>query len=96
MMETDAFILAIVTGGLFGVLVFIIGSTWQRLALILTLLYILQTGAQQALRMVQDKGSIDEFIAITVYRIAFSVAAVLVVALLGLWERRTTRHKEKV
>ena len=79
MLATDALLLAIVTGALFGVLIAIIGSTWQRLAIILVLLYVLQTGAQQLLRVVQGTGAFDEFVTISIYRVAFAVAACLVV-----------------
>lgn len=79
MLANDALLLAVITGALFGVIVSMVGTTWQRLAVILTILYVLQTGAQQLLRIVEGIGSSEEFITITIYRMAFAIAACLVV-----------------
>ena len=87
-LETDAFLLAILTGLAMGVLTAMVGSSWQRLAIMLTMLYVLQTGAQQLLRVFAGTGTGDEFITITIYRVVFAVAACLVVALTDRWTHR--------
>ena len=81
MIDLQAILLAILTGLGFGFIIVMMGSTWQRLAIILILLYILQTGSLQLWRIIEGKGSVDELVIVTIYRLAFSAAACLIVAI---------------
>lgn len=89
LLAADALLLALLTGLAFGIITTMVGSSWQRLAVMLATLYVLQTFAQQLLRMFQGLGSIDELVTITIYRLTFAVAACLVVAIAPRWRGTT-------
>lgn len=74
----------------FGVLVHLIGSTWQRLVLLLALLWTLQTGPQYVYRWLDGQDVSQEIISVTILRTTFTVVAVVTLALLNKYrgERR--------
>jgi hypothetical protein len=88
--EPDALLLAVLTGLGFGFIIVLMGSSWQRLAVILTALFILQTGSQQLLRIIEGDQGMGELLTITVYRVAFAVAACIMVAVAPWLYRRSS------
>lgn len=88
MLESEQVVLAILTGAGFGVLVHIMGSSWQRLAVMLTLLWTMQTAPQFIYRALDGTDVSQEVINVTILRVAFAVTACLVLALWRRWEGR--------
>ena len=88
-MPDDHQIILAILGGLgFGVLISFVGSTWQRLALLLFLLWTMQTGPQFIYRQFQGTDVAEEVIIVTVLRVTFTVAAVIALALTNRWRLR--------
>lgn len=83
--DIEQLVLAVLTGVGFGVLVHLIGSSWQRLALFLTLLWTLQTGPQYLWRWMDGQEVTQEVINVSVLRLTFAVAAVVCLAALNRW-----------
>ena len=82
-MGVDQLLLAILTGAGFGFTVHRIGSTPGRLAVMLTLLYVFQTLSQTVWRILEGTGTLNELVIVGELRLAFAIAAVLMVALLN-------------
>lgn len=79
----ESILLAILGGAAFGTIVHLIGSTWQRLAVLLTVLTILQTLPQQIYRSLESgEWLTHELSVVLILRFTFIVAAVAVVALI--------------
>ena len=83
MWEPDLLVLATLTGLSFGYIVYRIGSTTARLAVLLVMLYIFQTFALQVYRVVDGTGTIDELLVVSELRVTFTIAAVAMLALLN-------------
>jgi ABC-type sugar transport system permease subunit len=90
MLDVEQLILAAVTGGLFGILVAFIGSSWQRLALFLLLLWTMQTAPQYVYRALDGANVTQEVVNVTLSRSAFAITAVVVLALVNRY--REGRH----
>jgi hypothetical protein len=89
MPEPEQLLLAALTGGLFGVLVAIIGSSWQRLAVLLLLLWTMQTGPQYVYRWLDGQEVTREIVVVTVLRVIFAASAGIVLALMNrYWHKR--------
>jgi len=73
--------LAVLGGAGFGALITFIGSGWQRLLLILVLLWTMQTGPQYLYRALDGTDMTQEVAIVTQLRVTFTIAAVLAVAL---------------
>lgn len=82
-MAPEQFLLAILSGIGFGYIVYRMGSTTARLAVMLVMLYVFQTFAQQVYRVVEGTGSMNELLTVSGLRLAFSVAAVLILFVLN-------------
>ena len=82
-MAPEQLLLAILGGIGFGFTVHLIGSTWQRLAVMLAMLYVFQTLTQQVFRYLTGQTPIDELVIVSELRLVFSVAAVVMLALLS-------------
>lgn len=86
--DIEQVILAILTGAGFGFLAYLVGSSWQRLALFLVLLWTMQTGPQYLWRWLDGQDVTQEVINVTVLRFTFAVAAVACLAALNRWRYR--------
>ena len=86
MVGLDQLLLAVITGIMFGWFVSLLGSSPQRLALMLFALWLLMSVSQQLYRALSDSIDItDEIIFLVLVRGSFAIAAVLTVWLI---ERR--------
>jgi hypothetical protein len=82
-MGADQCILAILTGAGFGFVVHLMGSTASRLAVMLVMLYVFQSLSQTIWRLLDGRTTLEEVIIVGELRLAFGVAAVLMVLLLN-------------
>jgi len=83
MPEIDQLALAIVTGLGFGYFVTLLGSSPQRLAMMLFALWALQTLAQQLFRAMDGRDVSNEVIMVSTIRLVFAASAVSFVYLWG-------------
>jgi len=81
MPSIEQFVLAALGGVGFGALIVFVGSSWQRLLLILVLLWTMQTGPQYLYRALDGADMTQEVAIVTQLRLTFTIAAVLAVAL---------------
>ena len=90
-MPADAqFLIAVISGFGFGALISRLGSSPQRLALILVLLWTMQTGPQFVYRWLDGVNVGKEVAIVTALRLTFTAAAVA-----ALWfanRREASRH----
>ncbi|HUW16831.1 MAG TPA: hypothetical protein VMW94_07115 [Actinomycetes bacterium] len=90
-MPADAqFALAIIGGLGFGAIINRLGSSPQRLALILVLLWTMQTGPQFIYRWLDGFDVTDEVLVVTSLRLTFTIAAVSALWFMNRWE--VSRH----
>ena len=88
----DAILLAGLCGVTFGVFVTRFGSSWERLAWMLFALWILQTVAQTALRMMNGNGRLEELVQVSILDLVFAIPAL---AFVWWFERRLDAEQEK-
>jgi len=88
--QAERLILAVLGGIGFGIIVALIGTTWQRLLLLLVILWTLQTGPQFIWRWLEGEDIGTEVVTVTILRVTFTVAAVLTVATSEAIDRRRT------
>lgn len=74
---------AAATGSVFGAIVSRLGSTWQRLAFLLTMLWMLQSLPQNIYRTITVTGDLDEMFTVGLVRLTFGFTACLVVWLVN-------------
>jgi len=90
-MPVDAQLLvALISGVGFGAIISRLGSSPQRLALILVLLWTMQTGPQFIYRWLDGFDIAEEVVTVTMLRLAFTVAAVCALWVGNRWE--ASRH----
>ena len=76
----DQLLLAVITGAMFGYIVSLLGSSPQRLAVLLVALWALQTLAQQIYRAIDEgRDATNEVVLVSLLRLAFAISAVAVV-----------------
>ena len=88
--DIEQFALAILGGAGFGALIVFVGSSWQRLAVILVLLWTMQTGPQFFYRWLEGADMTREVVIVTELRVIFTIAAVAMLALANRWRLRQT------
>ena len=90
-MPADAqFMIAVISGVGFGALISRLGSSPQRLALILVLLWVMQSGPQFVYRWLDGIDVAEEVVIVTALRLTFTVAAVAALWVANRWE--ASRH----
>ena len=88
----DNLVLAIITGGLFGVLLSLFENSWRRTLAALTLLVIMQSLPQQLYRSleIEERPFLsEELVYVLTLRIAFLASAVLILAIANRRRRCT-------
>ena len=85
MPSIEQFALAVLGGVGFGAFIVFVGSSWQRLLLILVLLWTMQTGPQYLYRALDGTDMTQEVVIVTQLRLTFTIAAVIVVAIINRW-----------
>jgi len=86
-MPADAqFMIAVISGVGFGALISRLGSSPQRLALILVLLWVMQSGPQFVYRWLDGIDVAEEVVIVTALRLTFTVAAVAALWVANRWE----------
>lgn len=78
-MEPSQVLLAIFGGAGFGLLAARIGTTWQRMLVMLVLLWTMLSGPQMVFRWLHGSAVIDEVLVVTILRAAFTAAAIVAI-----------------
>jgi hypothetical protein len=88
MPETEQLLLALASGALFGVLVYLVVSSWRRLALLLFLIWTMTSLPQYLYRQFDGQDVFNEVVKVTLNRLVFGLAALVVLELLNRYWRK--------
>lgn len=91
MADVEQLVLSLITGVGFGYIVYRLGSSPQRLAVILFALWMLMSGSQHLYRALDGVDVAQEVVVLASLRLAFALAAVFTVAFFN--ERHMRRQR---